>query len=117
LLAESRRYILLARADTRGGQAHATDLSNPLLAALQNLRLYGLTEGQIETLAQTGKAEGSFEMLSPLTGTVIERNVSEGQYVSEGTRLFTIVDLSVLCFGLTLMNRICPGCMWDNRLS
>ena len=98
LLAEARRYILLARSDMRGGQAHATDLSNPLLAALQNLRLFGLTEAQIENLAQTGKAEGSFEILSPLTGTVIERNVSEGQYVSEGTRLFTIVDLSVLWF-------------------
>ena len=98
LLAEARRYALLARSDTRGGQGHASDLSNPLLSARQNLRLFGLTEAQVENLAKSGKAEGSFEILSPLTGTVIERNVSEGQYVSEGTRLFTIVDLSVLWF-------------------
>ena len=38
------------------------------------------------------------DLLSPLAGTVIERNVFDGQYVAEGDRLFTIVDCSVLWF-------------------
>ena len=97
-LAEARRYTMLARTGPRGGQAHEADLSNPLLSTLQNLRLFGLTETQIENLATAGKVEGSFELLSPVAGAVIERNVSEGQYVSEGTRLFAIVDMSVLWF-------------------
>ena len=38
------------------------------------------------------------DLLSPLAGTVVERNVFDGQYVAEGDRLFTIVDCSVLWF-------------------
>ncbi|MHC1769316.1 MAG: efflux RND transporter periplasmic adaptor subunit [Verrucomicrobiia bacterium] len=38
------------------------------------------------------------DLLSPLSGTVTERNVFDGQYVSEGDRLFAIVDCSVLWF-------------------
>ncbi len=38
------------------------------------------------------------DLLSPLTGTVVERNIFDGQYVAEGDRLFTIVDCSVLWF-------------------
>ena len=38
------------------------------------------------------------DLLSTQTGTVIERNVFDGQYVAEGDRLFTIVDCSVLWY-------------------
>jgi Cu(I)/Ag(I) efflux system membrane fusion protein len=99
---------MLARSGARGGQTPEADLSNPSLSTLQNLRLFGLTETQIENLAKTGKAEGSFELLSPQTGTVIERNVSDGQYVSEGSRLFTIVDLSLLWFRFDVYEQDLP---------
>jgi Cu(I)/Ag(I) efflux system membrane fusion protein len=98
LLAEARRYAFLAQTGSQTPRPTGMELSNPLLSAQQNLRLFGFTEAQIAELARTGKAEGSFDLLSPIAGTVIERNVSEGQYVSQGTRLFTIVDLSVLWF-------------------
>lgn len=38
------------------------------------------------------------ELISPQTGTVVERKVYQGQYVADGERLFTIVDLSELWF-------------------
>lgn len=38
------------------------------------------------------------DLLSPLSGTVVERKVFNGQYVAEGDRLLTIVDTSVLWF-------------------
>jgi membrane fusion protein, copper/silver efflux system len=38
------------------------------------------------------------DLLSTHAGTVIERNVFDGQYVAEGDRLFAIVDCSVLWF-------------------
>ncbi|HOC56956.1 MAG TPA: efflux RND transporter periplasmic adaptor subunit [Verrucomicrobiota bacterium] len=38
------------------------------------------------------------DLLAPLAGTIVERNVFDGQYVAEGDRLFTIVDCSVLWF-------------------
>ena len=38
------------------------------------------------------------DLVSPQSGTVVERKVYKGQYVSDGEKLFTIVDLSVLWF-------------------
>lgn len=38
------------------------------------------------------------DLLSPLSGTVVERKVFNGQYVAEGDRLLTIVDTSMLWF-------------------
>lgn len=48
------------------------------------------------------------DLLSPLTGTVVERKVFNGQYVSEGDRLLTIVDTSVLWFRFDVYERQLP---------
>ena len=49
------------------------------------------------------------DLLSPLAGTVIERNVFDGQYVAEGDRyLFVIVDCSSLWFRFDVYERQLP---------
>jgi len=48
------------------------------------------------------------DLLAPLSGTVIERNVFDGQYVAEGDRLFTIVDCSVLWFRFDVYEQQLP---------
>jgi membrane fusion protein, copper/silver efflux system len=48
------------------------------------------------------------DLVSPQSGTVIERNVYEGQYVEEGDRLLTIVDPSVLWFRFDVYERQLP---------
>ncbi|MFA6319260.1 MAG: efflux RND transporter periplasmic adaptor subunit [Elusimicrobiota bacterium] len=48
--------------------------------------------------AMVYEPSSSGDILAQQAGTVIERNVSLGQYVAEGERLLTIVDLSVLWF-------------------
>lgn len=45
------------------------------------------------------------DLLSPLSGTIIERKVFNGQYVTEGDRLLTIVDTSVLWFRFDVYER------------
>lgn len=70
--------------------------SNPnyYKAARNKLKLWGISEQQIASIEKSGKAQFSFDILSPLSGTVTMRHTSLGDYVKEGTSLFEIMDLS-----------------------
>ncbi|MCX6928784.1 MAG: efflux RND transporter periplasmic adaptor subunit [Verrucomicrobia bacterium] len=48
------------------------------------------------------------DLVAPQGGTVIERKVTRGQFVSEGERLFTIADASVLWFRFDVYERQLP---------
>ncbi|MES2706298.1 MAG: efflux RND transporter periplasmic adaptor subunit [Verrucomicrobiota bacterium] len=74
-------------------------LSGPLKqnTALR-LKQMGLSEEQIAALPSKPENELSSEILAPLTGTVVEHHVYEGQYVKEGENLFEIADFSTMWF-------------------
>lgn len=74
-------------------------LSGPLKqnTALR-LKQMGLTDAQIAALPSKPENELSSEILAPLTGTVVEHHVYEGQYVKEGENLFEIADFSTMWF-------------------
>jgi len=63
-------------------------------AAREKLRLWGLTQGQIEEIEQKGKAEDHVTIYSPVGGVVVHKDAREGMYVKTGTRIYTIADLS-----------------------
>ena len=48
------------------------------------------------------------DLIAPLAGTVIERNVTRGQYVAEGERLFVIADAAVLWFRFDVYEQQLP---------
>ena len=56
------------------------------------------------------------DLLSPLSGTVVERKVFNGQYVAEGDRLLTIVDTSVLWFRFDVYERQLPWLQKGQRV-
>ena len=62
-------------------------------ATRNKLKLWDLTEAQIDQIEQSGDVEFYFDVLSPITGTVTMRHVTLGDYVKEGTALFEVVDL------------------------
>lgn len=62
-------------------------------AARSKLRLWNLTESQIDELEQSTEPKVNFDILSPLSGTVTMRHSSLGEYVREGTPMFEIIDL------------------------
>jgi len=70
--------------------------SNPdfYRAARNKLKLWDLTDGQIDEIEQKGEAQSYFDVLSPITGTVTKRNVTLGDYVKEGSALFQVIDLT-----------------------
>lgn len=60
----------------------------------EKLRLWGLSENQLEKIQNSKHASSHMTIYSPSEGTVIEKNVLEGEYVKTGTKLLTIADLS-----------------------
>jgi Cu(I)/Ag(I) efflux system membrane fusion protein len=67
-------------------------------AAAVRLKQMGLDDTQIEELATQPADKLTVRLLAPMTGTVVERKVYEGQYVKEGDPLFEIADFSTMWF-------------------
>jgi len=63
-------------------------------ATRSKLKLWELTEKQIDIIENQGEPIISFDILSPISGTVTRRDVSLGDYVKEGTPLFEVIDLT-----------------------
>ena len=63
-------------------------------ASKDKLRQWKLTDDQISKIESSGVVQNNFNVVSNTSGTVIDRRVSTGDHVSEGTVLFEIADLS-----------------------
>jgi Cu(I)/Ag(I) efflux system membrane fusion protein len=67
-------------------------------AARERLLELGLTEDEIRILENTLKPTAMVNVRAPMSGTVVSRNVYEGQYVQTNDRLFEIGDFSRMWF-------------------
>ncbi|MCF6361260.1 MAG: efflux RND transporter periplasmic adaptor subunit [Cyclobacteriaceae bacterium] len=69
--------------------------SNPQfhIAARNKLKLWLFTDKQIDDIEESGEVQFYFKILSPATGTVTKRNISQGDHVKEGMSMFQIIDL------------------------
>ena len=63
-------------------------------ATREKLRLLGLTQEQISGFEERGKPTDHVTIYSPMGGIVIHKNASEGMYVTTGSKIYTIADLS-----------------------
>jgi Cu(I)/Ag(I) efflux system membrane fusion protein len=63
-------------------------------AAREKLRLWRITESQASEIEATGKVVTELDIYADVSGIVIRREVSKGDYVAKGTVLFEIIDLS-----------------------
>lgn len=70
--------------------------STSAAAARERLLRWDLLPGQIDTIIQSGEPSDQFDLKSPVAGTVIQRHVSEGDYLQTGQSLFQIADLNHL---------------------
>ena len=76
-----------------------------LEAARERLRLLGVPEGELETLAKADQPTRALTIRSPFAGTVIERVATEGAYVETGATLYRVADLSTLWVQLDAYER------------
>jgi RND family efflux transporter MFP subunit len=70
---------------------------NLLEAARRRLRLWDVTEEEIQQLEREGQPKRALTIFSPVSGVVTERAAyHHGKYVTPETDLYTIVDLSTV---------------------
>lgn len=74
----------------------ATKESQPTLyeASKDKLRQWKVTDNQIASIETSGKVKTNFEVFANTTGIVSARRVNTGDYVSPGSVLFDVADLS-----------------------
>jgi Cu(I)/Ag(I) efflux system membrane fusion protein len=77
-------------------EAARTKLEQPDIyeAARAKLLSWKLTETQVSGIEESGEVKNTVPILSGTTGVVTSRKVNKGDYVSPGTVLFEIADLS-----------------------
>ena len=68
--------------------------SNLVAAAKQRLRLWDISETQIEGILKSGRARRTLTLHAPVAGIVVEKKIIAGQSVQAGQPLYTIADLS-----------------------
>lgn len=65
-----------------------------LNSSLNQLKVLGMSNQAIRQLASSGNINSTSPVSATLSGTVIERNVTQGQVVQPAEALFTVADLS-----------------------
>ncbi|WP_017732291.1 efflux RND transporter periplasmic adaptor subunit [Nafulsella turpanensis] len=63
-------------------------------AALNKLKLWDLTDAQIRNILEKGEIQYNFDIYATQSGTVVSKNVNEGDYVTEGQPLFDVANLN-----------------------
>jgi Cu(I)/Ag(I) efflux system membrane fusion protein len=66
---------------------------------------FGMTNEQIADLEQAHKVQNTVQFNSPISGTVIAKQVQAGQYVEEGTTLYQLAELSKVWINLDVYEK------------
>lgn len=106
LLNAEREYALLFRQSQMAHSYALTAEHKRLMAAAeQRLVRFGLTPAQVAKLPFKSETNYLSEILAPVSGTIITREVYEGQFVKEGDRLFELADFFTMWFQFDLYER------------
>jgi RND family efflux transporter MFP subunit len=89
LVSAQQEYLIALKAGKTFG-----DASSILKSAREKLRLWDVTDSQVDALGRTGQSTKTITIYSPGSGIVIEKNVLQGQKIMAGENLFKIADLS-----------------------
>ena len=95
LLSTQQELLLSLRREKEAAATAGPKLDLGLAASARDrLRLWGLTDAQLDELVRSGKPQTHVTVYAPLGGTVVQKDIREGQYVEPGDSLFTIADLT-----------------------
>lgn len=98
LVATQREYLLALKAERQLGDSPIEETragaQSLLSATRERLRLWDVTDAQVEELARTGEPRKYLTVYAPTSGVIMERNVFPGQYISPDAAVLKIADLS-----------------------
>jgi len=77
-------------------EAEKINNSQPALftAAREKLKNWKLNDQQIDRIISSGKAQQNFAIMADVSGYVTQKSVNLGDYITKGTTIYEIVDLS-----------------------
>lgn len=98
LVAAEEELLLARRLDRTVGQSGVPGVPSSsgelLAAARRRLRLWDVSEAQIDDVLRTGRSRRTITLYSPATGVVTDKKVTQGQAVQAGAELYVVADLS-----------------------
>jgi membrane fusion protein, copper/silver efflux system len=98
LVATQEEYLLALQSRKQLGESEITEVaagSKDLLEATRHrLHLWDIGDEHIRELERTKQVTKTLPIHSPITGTVIHKEVLQGTHVEPGEELYTIADLS-----------------------
>ncbi len=98
LLAAQEELLLARRLDRTVGQSAVPGVPSSsgelLAAARRRLRLWDVSDAQIDEVLRTGRARRTVTLYSPVNGVVTEKKVIVGQAVQAGMELYALADLT-----------------------
>ncbi|HEV2148811.1 MAG TPA: efflux RND transporter periplasmic adaptor subunit [Longimicrobiaceae bacterium] len=97
LVSAQQELLVAARLQRAGGAdvpGMPSDGGDLVRAARERLRLWDISDAQIDRVLRTGQVRRTLTLHSPVSGVVVEKPVVRGQAVQPGQTLYTIADLS-----------------------
>jgi len=96
----AQREFLVARGSspdrTQGVESSIQNGNDLVEQSKLKLRFWGFTDSQIEELAATKAVKSLVTIHSPVSGTIIRKNVELQRYVAAGDPLFDVADLQTV---------------------
>ena len=98
LVAAEEELLLARRLDHTVGQSAVPGVPSSsgelVAAARRRLRLWDVSDAQVDDVLRSGRARRTITLYSPATGVVTDKKVTLGQAVQAGVELYVIADLS-----------------------
>jgi membrane fusion protein, copper/silver efflux system len=92
----AQREFLSALQAAKVGPEQPGDQRSVVEVARRRLELWDVPEDEISALEKSGKPRKSLTLRSPISGTVLEKQVFAGQYVMPQSDLYVVADLSTV---------------------
>lgn len=93
----AQKDMLTAEAEYRRAEAEVRLLS-------EKLRLYGLSDEEVSSL-ENSHGPSRYSLRSPASGVVVEKDVTQGEVLETGKKVFTVSDLSTVWVLLQIYER------------
>ncbi len=108
--AASQRDVEQARVAATNAADDLRSAEATLAAARDKLRVLGRSQDQVRRIEATRQVDAVVPVTSPIAGTVVQRRVGAGQWLSSGGSepIFTIADLSTVWLVAAVRERDAP---------
>lgn len=98
LVSTQQEYLISLRGEKYLGDSPYASVSEGASSlrssTRERLRLWDVSEKQVAELERSGKVSRTLDVISPISGYVMERKVFDRVYVTPETDTYTVVDLS-----------------------